>query len=301
MRLRALCASLVAGSAAWAGVSLSAAPPGPGGAATGPPAAGTAGVAEASPAAGTAGVAEAAGAAGLAEEVEAPFQAADAPYDGLYHFVRIRYGDSRGGSGFRRRGGGAMWAHDYPRAERNFLRIIDETTFVGSQTEASNVVTLDDPELFKHPIAYIVEVGSWNPTDEEVERLGEYLLKGGFLIVDDFRDERGCCRNLDNLAFHLERALPGLSMIRLEDTHEIFDSFFRIVPQDVIPPYGPRNPVWFGVFEDNDPARRLLAVINYNNDIAEYWEFSDRGYYPIDLANEAYKLGVNYVVYGLTH
>ena len=132
----------------------------------------------------------------------------NAPYDGLYHFVRIRYDPRRGGGGFgfRRRGREPVWAHDYPRAERNFLKIIDEVTFVGSQTEGSNVLALDDPEIFKYPIIYIVEVGYWEPTDEEVRNLGEHLLKGGFLIVDDFRDERGCCPFLDNLRFQLERA-----------------------------------------------------------------------------------------------
>ena len=218
------------------------------------------------------------------------------PYDGLYHFVRIRF-DSGRRRGFFGRGRGALWAHDYPRAERNFLSILGETTFVPAQTEGSNVLTLDDPELFKHPIAYIVEIGGWSPSDEEVARLGEYLRKGGFLIVDDFQGRYA----LENLAFHLKRALPELNLVEVDDDDRIFDSFFRVVPQNVIPPYGPRNPMWFGLYEDNDPDRRLMVIVNANNDIAEYWEFSDYGYYPIDLANEAYKLGVNYVVYGLTH
>lgn len=221
------------------------------------------------------------------------------PYDGLYHFVRVQY-DSRGGRGggfFRRRGGGALWAHDYPRAERNFLSILAETTYVPAQTEGSNVLRLDDPELFRYPIAYIVEVGYWDPSDAEVAALGEYLRKGGFLIVDDFRGPY----DLENLRLHLKRALPELDMVPVEDTDEVFDSFFRIVPREVIPPYGGEPPLWFGIYEDNDPSRRLMVIMNANNDIAEYWEFSDRGYYPIDLANEAYKLGVNYVVYGLTH
>ena len=115
-----------------------------------------------------------------AAEVQAatPRQSYDdlnAPYDGLYHFVRVRY--SSGGGGFGRRRGGAMWAHDYPRAERNFLSIMGETTFVRSQTEGSNVLAFDDPEIFKYPITYIVEVGFWNPTDAEAESLREYLLK----------------------------------------------------------------------------------------------------------------------------
>ena len=74
-----------------------------------------------------------------------------------------------------------------------------------------------------------------------------------------------------------------------------------IDPLKVIPPYGPRNPQWYGIFEDNDPTKRLMVVFNFNNDIAEYWEYSDQGYYPIELSNEAYKLGVNYIVYGHTH
>ncbi len=190
-----------------------------------------------------------------------------------------------------------MWAHDYPRAERNFLSIMKETTFVPALTDGSNVLTLDDPELFKFPIAYIVEVGYWNPSDAEVESLGAYLQKGGFLIVDDFRDPW----TLNNLELQLRRALPDANMVMVDETHAIFDSFFRVIPEEVIPPYGRGVPIWYGIYEDNDPTKRLMVIINYNNDIAEYWEFSDRGYYPIDLANEAYKLGVNYVVYGLTH
>ena len=224
----------------------------------------------------------------------------NAPYDGLYHFVRIQFeARGRGGFGFGRRGRGRepLWAHDWPRAERNFLQIIDEATMVGAQTEGSNVYALDDPELFRFPIAYIVEVGYWDPSDEEVAALGEYLRKGGFLIVDDFRNPR----ELDNLQLHLQRALPEGRMMAVDPSDEIFDSFFRLVPDQIVPPYGGYPPLWYGIYEDNDRTKRLQVMINANNDMAEYWEFSDRGYYPIDLSNEAYKLGVNYVVYALTH
>ena len=223
------------------------------------------------------------------------------PYDGKFHFLRVYYNSGRGGfgGGFGRRGGGALWAHDYPRADYNFLAILQETTFVRTDRRASTVVALNDPELFKFPIAYIVEVGGWNPSDEDVTALGDYLNKGGFLIIDDTRDERG--REFDNFVFHMQRALPDLSLVEIDDTHEIFDAFFRIDPIQVIPPYGRGDLTYWAIFEDNDPEKRLMVLMNLNNDIAEYWEFSDQGYYPIDLANEAYKLGVNYVIYGLTH
>ncbi len=221
----------------------------------------------------------------------------NAPYDGLYHFARVRYGGGDGGFGFRRRGGEATWAHDYPRADRNFLKIMQETTLVPVLTEGSNVVELDDPDLFLFPVAYIVEPGFWQPSDDDVRSLGEYLDKGGFLIVDDFRGPS----ELDNLEAQLRRVLPKGNMVLVDDADEIFDSFFRITPQEVVPPYGGLPPFWYGIYEDNDPTRRLQVIINHNNDMAEYWEYSDYGYYPIDLSNEAYKLGVNYVVYALTH
>ncbi len=229
----------------------------------------------------------------------APRQEMNAPYDGLFHFARIRFSASRGRwGGFGWGGGrGALWAHDYPRADRNFLAILEETTYVGTSRASSNVLTLDDPELFRFPVAYIVEPGFWNPTDEEVESLGEYLRKGGFLIVDDFRGPY----ELRNLELHLSRALPELTMIPVADADEIFDAFFRVVPSEVVPPYGGYPGAWYGIYEENDPSRRIMVMINANNDLAEYWEFSDRGYYPIDLSNDAYKLGVNYVIYAMTH
>lgn len=218
------------------------------------------------------------------------------PYDGRYSFVRLRFGASNGLGGWRR---GPMWAHDYPRADRNFLQILDEVTFVGPKTDGSNVLSLRDPEIFENPVLYIVEVGYWTPDEAEVQALGEHLRKGGFLIVDDTRNERGFEWN--NFQAQIQRALPGHALLPLPHDHEVFNSFFHIDPLAVIPPYGPRNPLWFGVFENNDPSGRLMVVFNFNNDIAEYWEYSSVGWYPIDPTNEAYKLGVNYIVYALTH
>ena len=221
-------------------------------------------------------------------------------YDGVFTLIRIRYG-SGGGSlrGFGRRGGGAPWAHDWPYAEVNFTKILAATTLVGPYLDqAGKYTALDDPEFFKYPLAYLVEPGGWFPSEPEVEGLRNFLLKGGFLIVDDFRGSY----EFQNLQQQLRRALPDAVIVELEDTHEIFDSFFRIEdPKALTPPYGGYPPLYAGIFEDNDPTKRLMVVINVNNDHMEYWEYSDHGFYPIDLANEAYKFGVNYVIYGMTH
>lgn len=223
----------------------------------------------------------------------------NAPYDGLWHFVRLQYetGGGGGGFGFGRGRREAMWAHDYPRAELNFMKIMQEMTLVPSLADGSNVYELDDPDLFMFPAAYIVEPGYWFPTDEEARALGDYLRKGGFLVVDDFRGDY----ELANLQAQLERVLPEGNMVLIDESNDIFDAFFRIAPHEVVPPYGGLPPLWYGIYEDNDPNERLQVIINHNNDMAEYWEYSDFGFYPIDLSNEAYKLGVNYVVYALTH
>ncbi|HEX9886812.1 MAG TPA: DUF4159 domain-containing protein [Longimicrobiales bacterium] len=231
----------------------------------------------------------------------------DPRYDGRFTFVRIRFGEDGGGlrnfQGFGRRGRGRepVWAHDTPYAEQNFAKILDATTFVDNYKEglAGRNLTTDDPELSRYPLAFMVEVGYWTPSEAEVEGLRDYLLKGGFLIVDDFRGEGA----LRNFLYHMERVLPGARVVEVPDDHDIFDSFFHIAePQSLTPPYNQElHPFYLGFHEDNDPSKRLMVIMNYNNDHMEYWEYSERGYYPIDLANEAYKFGVNYVIYALTH
>ncbi len=100
----------------------------------------------------------------------------------------------------------------------------------------------------------------------------------------------------------MEEVFPRLRLTRLDASHPIFDAFFHIESLDHFEDPNFRvDPEFWGLFEDNDPAKRLLMVVNYNNDIGDYWEWSDTGWVPIDLSNEAYKLGINYIVYSMTH
>lgn len=216
------------------------------------------------------------------------------PYDGRWTFARIRYAmsmDAFGGRGGREE----PWAHDYPRGERNFSKILEEISSVRVRTASSVIVTLNDPELFKYPVAYMAEAGFWRPNEAEAAGLRAYLLKGGFVIFDDFAGQAWF-----NFEAQLRRVLPELRLIRLTAEHPIFDSFYKIPSLDYDHPYyGVRSEFW-AVFEENDPTKRMLLIANFNNDLSEYWEFSDQGMFPIDLSNEAYKLGINYIVYALT-
>jgi hypothetical protein len=216
------------------------------------------------------------------------------PYDGRFTFARIRYSTPAELGGFRG-GWDEPWSHDYPRAERHFTKILSELSTLRVRADASNVLTLDDPELFKYPIAYLCEPGFWTPSEAEVAGLRSYLEKGGFLIVDDFEGSHWY-----NFEAQMRRVLPEGRLVQLTADHPIFDSFYRVQSLDYVHPYYGTPSTFHGIFEDNDPTRRLMVIVNYNNDVAEYWEFSDTGMFPLDLSNEAYKLGVNYIVYALT-
>jgi hypothetical protein len=234
-----------------------------------------------------AAVAGASAAVAVAQQGTAP----PSRYDGRFTFVRLRY-DS--GFGFGRRGGNA-WNHDYPRAEQNLALILAELTFIDVNPDA-RILALDDPDLFSYPVAYMWEPGFWTMTDEQASRFREYLLKGGFAIFDDFEYDQW-----NNFESQMRRVLPDARFVKLDASHPIFDAFFRMETIEFPHPMYGIMPTYYGVFENNDPSKRLMVIANHNHDVAEYWEYSGTGLLPIDLSNEAYKLGVNYMIYGLTH
>ncbi len=220
----------------------------------------------------------------------APQQLNNVAYNGAFTFSRVRYAGPRFGRG------GAAWAHDWPAADINLPRIIAFVSTARINTGRSNVFTLDDPEIFRHPILYVSEPGFWAVTPTEADKLGAWLRKGGFLILDDFEG-----RQLDNALAQIERAWPGLLPIEIGADHPIFDAFFHVEDIYVPHPLVAVTPVYYGLFEENDPGRRMVVLLNHNADLAEYWEWSDNGWFPVDLSSEAYKLGTNYIIFGLTH
>jgi len=220
---------------------------------------------------------------------DAPSPGATVPYDGRFTFVRLWYPHHGG------------WAYDYPDMEQNFTLILNELTCVDARPHGSNILRMDDPELMKYPIAYLSEPGYWYPTDSEAQGLRTYLAKGGFLIVDDFHFED----EWRVFEAAMRMVLPDARIERLTAAHPIFNSFFGIESLEV--PYpgslgrGGLMGEFYGIHEGNDPLKRLKVVINYNMDIGDYMEHSGSGFYAVDPTNEAFKLGVNYIIYGLTH
>jgi hypothetical protein len=214
-------------------------------------------------------------------------------YDGQFTFVRLRYGEPVPYVNQR-----VFWAHDYPVGERHFMQMLDEVSYFRPKIEATSILGLADPEIYRYPVVYMAEPGYWIITEDEAEGFRTYLKKGGFVIFDDFSEGRGGWTNFE---YAFRRVLPEARFYDLDSSHPIFHSFFEIDSLDIVPTYDAWQPSLRAVFEDNDPSRRMMAVINYNTDISEFWEYSTTGLYPIVDTNEAYKLGVNYVIYAMTH
>ena len=215
------------------------------------------------------------------------------PYDGTLVFTRIAYNTGLSGFGFN----SSAWNHDYPAADRNVGALIDYISHARVRLDGTNILELDDPEIFRNPVLYIWEPGFWTIKPSEAGNLRAYLLKGGFVIFDDFEGEA----QWDNMVEQVRQAVPELEWIRIDVRHPIFHSFYDIKSLDVPHPIVNVIPDYFGLFEDNDPDGRMLALANYNNDIAEYWEWSAEGLYSTDWTGDAYRLGVNFFMYALTH
>jgi hypothetical protein len=219
-------------------------------------------------------------------------------YDARFTFARLRYtfsADPEFGMG-----GGRMrdppWRHDYPAAETNLMHIITEVTSLAAFRDGGRIIDIGNPDLMKYPISYMSEPGFWTMTDPEAANLRNYLLKGGFIIFDDFGGP-----HWTNLAVQMNRLLPRARWIQLDATHPIFHAFFDIDSLDDLLPSYRGQPTFFGLFEDNDPTKRMYAIANYNDDIGENWEYSETGLLPVEATNESYKFGINYIIYALTH
>ena len=218
-----------------------------------------------------------------------PSVASPIKYDGRFVIVRLFYPQYPG------------WSYDYPDMEQNLTLILKDITAIRPHPDGSNIYKMDDPALLQFPIAYLSEPGYWYPSDSEAAGLRTYLAKGGVLIVDDFHFDNEW--NVFQAA--IRRVLPEARIDRLDRSHPVFNSFFSIASLDI--PYPGRlgeqglTGEFYGIHEDNDPSKRLMVVINYNMDIGDYMEHSGRGFYAVDPTNEAFKFGINYFIYGLTH
>ncbi len=211
-------------------------------------------------------------------------------------FARLAYDGGYGGSG---------WDVDYPRAEYHFSEAVDRLTRVDADLDG-RVVSPDSDQLFEYPWLYAVEVGSWGFSADQAARMREYLLRGGFLMVDDFHGE---AEWLDFM-IGMQAVFPDREVVDVQADDIIYSMPYPIRERVQVP--GPRymssgltyeradgvTPHWRGIRDDQG---RWMVLISHNIDYGEGWEQADNPAYPEDFTRQAYEVAVDYLIYTMTH
>jgi Domain of unknown function (DUF4159) len=226
-------------------------------------------------------------------------------------FARLMYPSvplyTRDGRRFRDdwQNGMSYWTMDYPRSDRHFAAAVRRLTRIHGRSVEQPVNPLDEDDIFNYPYLYSVEPGHWDLTEEVAAKLRQFLLRGGFLMVDDFHgtDEwRIFTRSLSRIfpdrivvdlpkneaIFHVlydlddKYQVPGAAALRNGVTYE-FDGF---------------EPRWRGVYDDKG---RVMVAICHNMDLGDSWELADDPQYPEKYSALGIRIGVNYVIYAMTH
>jgi len=200
------------------------------------------------------------------------------------------------------------WHHDYPYGDETFPTVFGEVSTVKTGPTSFKVVDIDSPELFKFPFAYFCEPGYVDLNPKDAANLKEYLDRGGFLFVDDFRTaefsrQTGSMGEDDIAHFRreLKKMYPDRNFVRLDLSDPIFSVFYKIKSLEMRPPYifPGQSPVEFLGLRDEHG--NLQMILNNNNDVSEYFEWIDEGRLSMHEAATAFQFGVNYAVYAMTH
>lgn len=218
------------------------------------------------------------------------------------------------GYGYRRRNRD-WWQTDFDDADQNLLRGVRRYTTLDTSSQSYKVLSLTAPELFEYPVLYInmkrVPLYSGNGPNfnpKEAAALREYMLRGGFVMLDDFWGPE----HWQDFLVELAKIFPERKPERLETSHPIFHCFFDIDEIRQVPGRGVTWNFSWGFILDNpdypttvsgifDDRGRLMMVVNFNTDLGDGWEHTFDPFYPTRYCNEAYKQGINYIIYALSH
>ncbi len=232
-----------------------------------------------------------------------------------FHFIRLEYTDlpqfHRGWGRSSRSGlGSGWWLVDWPAADNHFTTGIERLTRI--DTGDPRHLRLTDPDLFDYPWIYATQTGWWGLSDAEVARLREYLLRGGYLVVDDFWGPE----QWEIFRETIDRVLPGQPILDINESDTVMHVLYDIEEKDrtFIPGSrhlrrGPGNTVQVVQPEGSVPAwraiddyhNRMVVAVNFNTDVGDAWEFADVPYYPEPMTALAYRYGINYIIYSMTH
>ena len=203
---------------------------------------------------------------------------------------------------------GGRWAVDYPKADQQFLVALKRLSVIDAYG-SDNAVELTDPQLRRFPLLYAVEVGSMSLTEAEVLALRNYLLAGGFLVIDDFWGSWAW----EQFLSQMQRVFPERAIVEVPPEHPVFHVFYNIDKVIQVPnvhqgwgaesggktyEYDGYVPHLRGIFDDHG---RLMVLINWNTDLGDAWEWADDPRYPLRFSTYAFEIGINFIIYGMTH
>lgn len=217
-------------------------------------------------------------------------------------FGRLKYNSYRQGAGYW--GVRGSWSTDYPKAERHFAQGIRRLSRVHVRS-AEEVVDLDSDRIMDYPWIYGVEVGHWDLSDTQAARLREYLLRGGFLMVDDFHGTI----EYEIFMRSLSRVFPDRPVVDIPNKdpimHILFDLDDKIQIPGIVMFYTGKvfeqdgiKEKWGGVYDDKG---RIMVAVCHNMDLGDAWEHADMPEYPERYTSMAYRIGLNYIIYSMTH
>jgi hypothetical protein len=217
-------------------------------------------------------------------------------------FARFHY-DPGGAFGYGYRGF-QRWAADYPKSDRQFVMGVRRLTRLDTRP-IEEVVDANSDDIFNWPWIFVEDPGAWHITEPQAKRLRDYLLRGGFLVLDDTHGEY----EWETMLAGMNLILPGRPIEDLPDNDEIFHVLYDLDNRFQIPGtrfiWGQRTysadmrvPRWRAIRDDQG---RIMVAIWHNSDVGDAWEWADSPRYPSDALFLAYKLGINYIIYGMTH
>ncbi len=232
---------------------------------------------------------------------------ADGERPAEFSMARMAYSDRYSGLQLAFRFHGEVerpWQIDTPASERHFLQGARRLSAVNARSKEVYVHPGDE-EFFDYPFLYVVEPGHWQLTELEVAKIREYLLRGGFIVFDDFHGSE----EWEFFMRGIRRIFPERPIEDLAADDEIFHVLYDMEHREQIPGlqavFSRRTyerdgkvPHWRGIRDDNG---RLMAMINHNMDLGDAWEHADWPAYPERFTAMAYRLGINYIIYAMTH
>jgi len=220
-----------------------------------------------------------------------------------FHMARLMYTDASG----RVQGGWRpWWAIDWPEAECHITRGLQRLTRLDVADDSFHTRAFDD-RIFDFPWLFAQQVGHWYLSDTETAQLREYLLRGGFLVVDDFHGDYEWSVFTESIF----RVLPDRQIVEIPETDALLHILYDLDQRTQIPGHrhlrwGAGNvaarmqgpPHWRGIYDDDG---RLMVAINFNMDMGDAWEHADDPTYPEPMTALAYRFGINYIIYAMTH